>query len=142
MKRFLQRFGLIVAGILHGFDRLRFRGSKRQLAYTSGLFAWLNFCRVPLKDYKAFARDTTASLCQSIATAAQQAGHFQYLNNSQQSKEETALELARRLGRTEGLIAVLACVEPCQTMQLRGNRETKRLELRSEPSKCKHYYHY
>jgi hypothetical protein len=142
MKRFLQRFASLVAGILHGFDRLRFRGSKRQLAYASGLFAWLNFCRIPLKQYKSFARDTTESLCRSIETAAQEAGHFQYLNNSQQSKEETALAMAQRLGRSEGLIAVLACVEPCQTMQVRGNRDTKRLELRSEPSKCKHYYHY
>ena len=37
---------------------------------------------------------------------------------------------------------MLSCVEPCQTMQVRGNREMKMLELRSEPAECKHYYHY
>ena len=31
MKSFLQHFGSLVLGILHGFDRLRFRGSKRLL---------------------------------------------------------------------------------------------------------------
>ena len=64
---------------------------------------------------------------------------FEYLNSSRTSKEETALTIAQRRGRTEGLIAVLACVEPCQTMQVRGNREMKKLELRSEPAKCEHY---
>lgn len=142
MKRFLQRFGSVVTGVLHGFDRLRFRGSKRQLSYATGMLSWLNFSRVPLKEFKLFASETTVSLCQSIETVAQAADRFQYLNNSQQSKEETALEMARQAGRRKGLIAVLACVEPCQTMQVRGNRETKKLELRSEPSKCKHYYHY
>jgi hypothetical protein len=28
MKTFLQRFGSVVRGVLHGFDRLRFRGAK------------------------------------------------------------------------------------------------------------------
>lgn len=142
MKRFLQRFGSIVSGVLHGFDRLRFRGTKRQLSFAAGMLSWLNFARVLLKDFKPFVQATTQSLCRSIETPAEAAGLFRYLNNSHDSKEETALALAHAQGRTAGLIAVLACVEPCQTMQVRGNRQTKRLELRSEPSKCKHYYHY
>jgi hypothetical protein len=142
VKRFLQRLGSRVLGVLHGFDRMRFRGSKRQLCHASGMMGWLSHANVLLKEFKLFARDTTISLCQSIEAAAEQAGLFQYLNNSQGSKEEIALEMGRRAGCSEGLIAVLACVEPCQTMQVRGNRETKKLELRSEPSKCKHYYHY
>ena len=66
---------------------------------------------------------------------------FEYSNSSQTSKEETALTIAQRTGRTEGPIAMLACGEPCQTMQVRGNREMKKLELRSEPAKCEHYDH-
>jgi hypothetical protein len=142
VKRFLQRFGSRVLGVLHGFDRMRFRGSKRQLAYSSGLAGWLSYADVLLKDFKLFARDTTMRLWDSIEAPAKEAGLFQYLNNSEQTKEKVALEMAGRTGRQEGLIAVLACVEPCQTMQVRGNRDTKKLELRSEPAKCKHYYHY
>ena len=37
---------------------------------------------------------------------------------------------------------MLGCVEPCQVVQVRGNRETKKLEVRIEPGKCLHYYHY
>jgi hypothetical protein len=36
MKEFLRRFAGVVTGVLHGFDRLRFRGSKRQLCMWRG----------------------------------------------------------------------------------------------------------
>jgi hypothetical protein len=142
MKSFLQRFGSLVLGILHGFDRLRFRGSKRLLCYSGGVSSFLSQSQVQLKDYKSFAKETTVELCKAIETEAKQAGIYEYLNNSQESKEDTAMRLAAEHGREQGLIAVLGCVEPCQAVQVRGNRETKQLEIRIEPSKCLHYYHY
>lgn len=142
MKKFLLRFAAVVAGVLHGFDRLRFRGSKRQLCHAAGVMSWLGHVRIPLKEFRLFARDTTVSLCQSLEGPATAAGIYRYLNNSQLSKEEEALRLAAEQGRTQGLIAVLGCVEPCQVLQVRGNAHTKKLELRVESGKCKHYYHY
>jgi hypothetical protein len=142
MKSFLQRFGSLVLGILHGFDRLRFRGSKRLLCNPGGVSSFLSQSQVQLKDYKSFAKETTVELCKAIETEAKQAGIYEYLNNSQESKEDTAMRLAAEHGREQGLIAVLGCVEPCQVVQVRGNRETKQLEIRIEPSKCLHYYHY
>jgi hypothetical protein len=142
MKSFLQRFGSLVLGVLHGFDRLRLRGSKRLLCNPGGVSSFLSQANVPLKDYKSYAKETTVELCKAIETEAKQAGLYKYLNNSQESKEETALGMAAENGRQQGLIAVLGCVEPCQVVQVRGNRETKHLELRIEPSKCLHYYHY
>jgi hypothetical protein len=142
MNAFLQRFGQFVVGILHGFDRLRFRGSKRQLCHVSGMLSWLGAMRILLKDYKSWARDTTLDLCRAIEGSAEQAGLYRYLNNSHEGKEETALQMAAEQKRTAGLIAVLGCVEPCQVIQVRGNPQTKMLELRVELAKCKHYYHY
>jgi hypothetical protein len=142
MDSFLQRFGHRVVGMLRGPDKLRFRGSKRQMCFVAGMMSWLGVMRILFKDYKAWARDTTVTLCQAIEAPAEQAGLYRYLNNYNDSKEKTALQLAKEQGRTEGLIAVLGCVEPCQVMQVRGNRQTKQLELRVELAKCKHYYHY
>jgi hypothetical protein len=142
MKSFLQRFGSLISGVLHGFDRLRFRGSKRLLCNPAGVFSFLAQVQIPLKDYKTYAKETTVALCQAIETEAKQAGLYHYLNNSHESKEETALRLAAEHGRQQGLIAVLGCVEPCQVVQVRGNKETRKLELRIEPGKCLHYYHY
>jgi hypothetical protein len=142
MKNFLLRFAAVVAGVLHGFDRLRFRGSKRQLCHVAGAKSWLSHVNVPLKEYKAFAKATTEALCRSLEGPAEAAGLYRFLNNCQVSKEEEALRLAAQRQQTQGLIAVLGCVEPCQVLQVRGNRATKKLELRVELAKCKHYYHY
>ena len=142
MKSFLQRFGSLVSGVLHGFDRLRFRGSKRLLCHPGGFFNFLWQVQVPLQDYKSYAKDTTVTLCKAIETEAKGAGLYRYLNNGWESKEEAALHQAARDNRRQGLIAVLGCVEPCQIVQVRGNKETKKLEPRIESGKCMHYYHY
>jgi hypothetical protein len=143
MKRFLQRFGPLVLGVLMGFDRYRFRGSKRKLCYAKGVMTYLSCTSVLLKTFKeSYARETTQRLCQAIEKPAEQAGLYQFLNNSKVSKEETALAMAAQHGKREGLIAVLGCVEPCQNVQVRKNRHTQLLEVRLEPGKCLHYYHY
>jgi hypothetical protein len=142
VKTFLRRFHSVVLGVLHGFDRMRFRGNKRQLCHTAGMMSWLGHIRMPLKDYKVFARDITVALCKAVEGPAEAAGIYRYINDGETVKEEEALRIAAQHQRTEGLIAVLGCVEPCRIMQVRGNRHTKKLELRVESGKCKHYYHY
>ena len=95
-----------------------------------------------LRDFKPWAKEMTLSLDRKIEKPAEEAGLYRYLNSSQDSKEETALQMATEQKRTQGLVAVLGCVEPCQVIQVRGNPQTKKLELRVELAKCKHYYHY
>jgi hypothetical protein len=118
------------------------RGSKRLLCHPGGFFNFLWQVQVPLQDYKSYAKDTTVALCKAIETEAKAAGLYRYLNNGWESKEEAALHQAARDRRRQGLIAVLGCVEPCQIVQVRGNKETKKLEPRIESGKCMHYYHY
>jgi hypothetical protein len=142
VRTFLQRFGQFVLGVLCGFDRMRLRGSKRQLCNVPGIHSYLGHIGVRLTQYKAFAQETTLDLCRAIESRGKDLGLYRYLNNAQESKEEIALRLAEEQGRSEGLIAVLGCVEPCQVVQVRGDRQTKRLVPRIERGKCLHYYHY
>ena len=108
----------------------------------AGSDEWLGHVRIPLKDYKQFVRDTTLSLCRGIEGPAVDAKLYHFVNNLRESKEKIALQMAAERKQSSGLIAVLGCVEPCQTVQVRKNRETKMLELQVEQSRCKHYYHY
>jgi hypothetical protein len=143
VKTFLRRFAPFVLGILLGFDRIRFRGSKRRLCYPEGVMSFLSYHSVLLRDFnKPYAKDLTVTLCASIEKTAERAGIYRYLPSSEISKEETALTIAAQHGKTKSLIAVLGCVEPCQNMRVRKNRATKMLEMRTERGKCMHYYHY
>jgi hypothetical protein len=143
MQKFLERFASQVIGVLNGLDRIRFRGTKRLLSTVGGMFYYLRQQNVLLKDFTPFVMDKTEALRRGVEEQAKAWGHkVDYLNSSRTRKEDKALELAQQRGIKEGLVAVLSCVEPCRSYEVRKNREEQKLELCYQPMKCLHYYHY
>ncbi len=142
MQSFLRRFAPVVMGALSCLDKVRFRGAVRWLAKPAGMMHFLWKVQVLLKDFPVFAKDTTATLRTAMEQAAIEQGRpVEYLA-SKIDKEKRAQEIAQRDGVKEGLVAVFTCVEPCMTYRVYGVRETKKLALKLELSKCLHYYHY
>jgi hypothetical protein len=143
MKTFIGRFGKNILGVLHGFDRIRFRGTRRFLANVAGMMNFLWHRQVLLKDFKAYAGHITAEVRQAAEAVAQQHGRpIEYLHSSAMDKEVWARETAKKDGIRQGLIGVLKAVECCWSYEVGPNRAKKKLELRGKPSKCLHYYHY
>src|ERR1051326_7394234 len=143
MKTFIQRFSKSILGVLHGFDRIRFRGTRRFLANTAGMLGYLWQRQVLLKDFKAFAGNLTAQIRQAAEESAIQQGRpVKYLHNSDLDKETWARTVAQQDDIREGLIGVLKSVECCWSYEVGPNRAEKKLELRGKPSNCLHYYHY
>lgn len=143
MNSFLDRFSSSIHGILNGFDRIRFRGTQRLLASTRGLSRFLSMHSVLLKDFKPYVTHVSDTICNEVKAEAKRTGvAIEYVNDSSQSKEELAAELAERAGRTTGLRAIRSAVEPCRTFFVRKNSATGLLELQNRPGKCLHYYHY
>jgi hypothetical protein len=143
MLKFVQRLASEVKGTLSGFDRVRFRGTKRLLACVRGLAEFLWRQKILHKEFSAFAQETTARLRNSVEGNAEHLGRpVKYLQSTNISKEDTARAIAQNDGVRKGLIAVLGCVEPCLSFAVRGNRATKLLDLRLERMKCLHYYCY
>ncbi len=140
---FIQKYQPRILGVLCGFDRIRLRGTLRQLYCPKVMEAYLSSCRVLLKHFSAFAQTLTEAVkakAQALAEAASRP--FVFLGSSQTSKEQVARQIAARDGIKTGLIAVLRAVEPCQALSVRGNRATKQLEVRVEARKCTHLYFY
>lgn len=132
-----------IVGILSGFDRLVFRGSIRRLCYLQGMFSFLCQNKVLLKNFKAFSLEQTHAIRSSLeAYCASQGQQLQYLNSSSAKKEDIAREHQRNLGIRDGFIGAWGCVEPCRTYTVRGNRETKHLDLVSHFGQCLHLYTY
>jgi len=142
MQTFLRRLGTFLLGFLCGFDRLRFRGSKRQLCYPNGIVGFLQHRGIAFRDFKPYALDVTESLFQAIEPPAKQAGIYRYLNSNHLSPEETALAIAAEHGKTQGLVAVLGRVEPCQTIEFRRDASGWWTPYLKSGAKCLHYYHY
>lgn len=142
-ESFLAQFGEHVIGFLSGFDRLRFRATLRPLFQPGGLEIYLSSCRVLIKDFSSFAQQLTDRIKQGAYELFRKAGRpVQYLSNNETSKEALAQELAQNNGLRQGALVLFACVEPCLSFHIRGDRQAKRIRLVLEHSKCTHLYHY
>jgi hypothetical protein len=143
VKSFLPLFSGLVFGVLSGYDRLVFRGHLRSLMPTGRMALYCHTNGVLLKDFKQHAQSATDRLLAASEAVARATGRpVEYLPSPKTRKEDYARRIAERDGIRDGLISVLKCVEPCWSFTLRGNRQTKKLEFRSEPRQCLHVYHY
>lgn len=143
MQSFVQRFGSSIHGVLSGFDRVRFRGTQRLLANLRGLASYLALHHVLLKEFKPFAQEATERIKAAVTAQAAALGRpVVYLHGQGRRKEDLAREMARKYRVREGLVGILSAVEPCRSFTVGPNRATKKLELRQQPTKCLHYYHY
>lgn len=105
--------------------------------------AYLNACRVLIKDFGTFAQSLTGRIKAAAYETAEKAGRpFRYLPNSQISKESLARQMAHDDGVKSGLIGIFSALENCLSYSVRGDRQSKHIHLVLEPRKCLHLYHY
>lgn len=143
MERFLQHHQDRVIGVLSGFDRIVFRGSLRSISYVAGLDVFLSCQHVLYRDFGRFAQGLSEQIKRHAESLAERLGRpLRYLSSAQTSKEDVARQIAAVDGIREGLIAVLSCVEPCQSFDLRRDRGAKRLTLVPAVRKCMFLYFY
>jgi hypothetical protein len=141
MRSFLLRFGAVVAGVLHGFDRLVFKGRLPQLYSPEGMNCYAAANHVRLLDFKKHAKDVTRQVLDaSLMASAEAAGRFRYLSSGKESKEEAARSIEKARPVDQGLVAVLRCVEPCWTFDTKSI--DGRLSIVGEAGKCSSLYHY
>ena len=143
MKAFLRVFAGLVLGVLHGFDRLVFRGHLRLLTPVRGMECHLHANGILYKDFDAYVQRKTQQLIEaSLDSARQQGRPVIYLGSCNIDKEAEAAKVAARDGIREGLICVFKCVEPCWTFEMHRNRERRMLEVQGKFGKCSFLYHY
>lgn len=137
-----------VAGKLTCFDRMVFKGHLSRLYCPGGMKAFLDSQHVLLRDFGRYVKTTTEQLKAHAQRVAADAGRpYLYLAETHtkprgQSKEDLAREIATRDGISEGLICVLAAVEPCASFDIFRNRDAQRLEVIRRRRKCLHFYFY
>jgi len=143
MQSFLQRFGSLVSGVLHGFDRLVFRGTLRSVVHGRRMMVYLSRMRVLMKDFGAWAQERSERIKAAAKQMAVEAGRpMHYLNSAKVSKEDLARSSAQRDHIQQGLITILSAVEPCMAFEVHCDRQAKRIEIRSRQRQCLHLYYY
>jgi hypothetical protein len=143
VQLFIDRNAGRISGVLSGFDRLLFRGTLRALSYVAGLDKYLNVNGVAYTQFGSFAQRISDKIKAHAADYAAKLNRpFRYVTSSAASKERLARDIMKRDRIEQGLVCVVSCVEPCQTYELRKNRNTKRLELVAARRKCLFLYFY
>jgi len=140
---FIQGHARQVTGVIHGWDRLRFRGTVRLLAHTVGLGRFLRFTGCLLKDFGDRALELSRQVRSESLEQAERSGRpVVHLNNPGVRKEDVAREIAANDRIKEGLIGTLTAVEPCWSFDIKSNKASGKLELIQAYRKCQHLYHY
>ena len=143
MNEFINCHQDCITGVLHGFDRIIFRGTQRWISYPDGLARYLNMHRILLIHFKSHVLRMTKQLNAHIEGMARRLGRpCEYLRSPSISKQDVAERIAERDGIRSGLVCVLSCVEPCLSADLYRNRQSKKLELVMRRRQCKFYYVY
>ena len=101
-----------IHGILHGFDRLIFRGYLSGFFHPKGMYYYMSRTQVKLTAYNSFMKKQHAQFRGHIRQLAQSIGvEIQYLNNSKESKEQRAKKELAKAPSRPGLVCILSALE-------------------------------
>ena len=132
MTTFLTRFGSLVRFVLSGFDRLRFRGESRRLNNARGLDTYLYQEKIKYVDFKGHCQALTEKLRKESEQLARDHGvPIRHLDSPRRTKKQPP---ARRPSvHPLGRIALLVCVESCNSYRCRRNAEDASIQSRKPP---------
>lgn len=139
----LKQFKEKINGTLETFDRIIINGYLQPLHSFRLFLYYLIQKGVLLKDFDSFATQQTDTLCNHIETYIREQGcGLTYLSSGKTDKGELARQCQEQSPDRTGLICAFSVVELCKTMTVKPNRATKKLEVTSRNTKCRHYYFY
>ena len=132
-----------INGIFETFDRMIVNGYLLNLCNYRHFLFYLIQNNIKLKDFDKFALEQTSELCNHIDNYIKENNvETIYLNSGKIDKNEIVMNELNKNPNKTGLITALSVVEICNTMTVKPNHETEKLEVTSRPTKCKHYYFY
>jgi predicted transposase YbfD/YdcC len=143
MERFVKRHGDRIAGSIAGFDRMLFRSNLSSICHVEGMDRFLSSQHVLYKDFSAFGQRISQRVKECAEQMARDNGRpLIYLSSPKKSKEDFVRAIIERDQITNGLVCILACVEPCRSFSIRGDRGSKKTKLVAETRQCQHLYFY
>ena len=138
--QFSKKYAERVVGTLHGFDRLLLKGTLRLLSAPAGVVHWLGQRGIPCPGFLSWAEPLSRRLRHHGEEVARKAGRrYRFVSSSKIRKEALVEQIRQEDGIEEGLVCVLAAMEPCWTYDLTGKN---RRELVRRVRKCLFLYFY
>lgn len=132
-----------IKGILTGFDRIIINGYSRQLNNCRQFLYYMIQNNCKLVDFNKFAGEHTNTLCTHIDEIVKKENRpTEFIMSSKVNKDEIARRLFNEYPIDEGLVCSISSMEVCDTMTVKGNKKSQKLEVTRRSTKCKYYYLY
>lgn len=139
----LEQYKEKIKGVLTGFDRIVINGYSRQLNNNRQFLFYMIQNNCKLVDFNSFTEEHTQSLCSNIENIVKAENRpMEYVMSSKVSKDEIARKLYKESPVESGLVCAISTMEVCDTMTVKGNKKSEKLEVTRRQTKCKYYYLY
>lgn len=139
----IEKYNEKIKGVLTGFDRIIINGHSRQLNNCRQFLYYMIQNNCNLVDFNKFAEEHTSFLCTHIEKIVKEQNRpIEFIMSSKVSKDEIARKIFNDNPIEEGLVCCISAMEVCDTMTVKGNKKTEKLEVTRRSTKCKYYYLY
>jgi hypothetical protein len=137
---FAQKFADSIVAILGCHDRVIFKGHL-PFSGDAHLNAWVDrVLQIRRKDFLPWVEELSATLVEHAQQLAQSDGAPYLYLQGLHAKEKLIREQLRARPITEGLVAVLCCLETCRTVKLQHGQGRPRLVFARRPQRVLYFY--
>lgn len=144
MTSFINRHADNIKGVLSCFDRVVITATIPGICYADGMTSFLYQNNIRIFDYAKWAEPLRAEIRANAERLARENDlKIEFIRKiGVVRKEKRVREILKERGEEPGLVHVFAAMETCHTYKPWHNKKTGRTYLKSETSKCLHYYFY
>jgi predicted transcriptional regulator len=143
MKLLTETYTKEIAFSLSCFDRLILTGTLPEISYDKGMTSYLYQNGVKVFDYPKFAEPFKESIRTNAELIAKEYGiEIEFIRKSGVRKESIISKKIEERGNQPGIIHIISAMETCNTFKPWHDKSTGKTFLRSDQSKCLHYYFY
>lgn len=143
MELLTQRYSDKISGILSCYDRVVIQGIIPGICYAKGMTGYLYTNNIRIFDYPRFAEPFREQLRENAESIANDANiKIDFIRKNNFRKESRIKDILKNRGDHPGLVHIFSAMESCQTYKPWHDKKTHKTYLRSNQSKCLHYYFY
>lgn len=139
-SRFTEKFARSIVSVLRCFDRVLFKGHL-PFGGDGYLNAWVDgVLKMRRKDFLPFVEKQSDTIVLHAQGLAQQSGvPYRFLRERHRKEAIIQAEIRKRR-LSEGLVAVLCCMETCRTVKLLYGEGRPRLTFTRRPQRVVYFY--
>jgi len=138
-----ERYANELNGILNCYDRILISGNVQTWCYAKGMTSYLYQQKILVFDYTKIVEPFREQIRSNAERLAKESGvKIEFIRKKDFRKESRVQAILKERGEAPGLVHIFSAMESCYSYQPWHDKQTGKTFLRTDSSKCLHYYFY